>query len=307
MTAPDRGVSVVIPTYGRPAWCVEAVRSALAQEGVDVEVLVAVDGPQPATEAALAEVLDPRLRVLVAPHGGRSAARNRALAAASRGHVAFLDDDDRYLPGGLRTLLDALARHPEAVLASGRAVATDEAGRELPGQRRKAARGRETCRDRLREQCLGRMPLNVTVAFPRRLLGHVRGFDEDVAIGEDWLFLLRAAEVGPFVDVPVPVVATRRHPGQTRHDPKTQEASLAVWLPRYFDDPRTPARAMALRRRLLARHLNWLSRNYRRVGDAAGYRRSFRAAVRADPRLLLHPKRLRRFLALALSRGSPSP
>jgi glycosyltransferase involved in cell wall biosynthesis len=213
VTAPDRGISVVLPTYGRAAWCVEAARSALAQEGVDVEVLVAVDGPQPDTEAALASLADARLRVLVAPHGGRSAARNRALAAATKAHVAFLDDDDRYLPGALRTLLDALARHPDAVLAS-------PWRRGLPG-RRKASRGRETCRDRLREQCLGRMPLNVTVAFPRRLLERVPGFDEDVAIGEDWLFLLRAAEVGPFVDVPVPVVATRRHPGQTRHDPRT--------------------------------------------------------------------------------------
>jgi len=306
VTAPDRGVSVVIPTHGRPAWCVEAVRSALAQDGVDVEVLVAVDGPQPATEAALAAVADPRLRVLVGPHGGRSAARNRALAAATRAHVAFLDDDDRYLPGALAALLDALGRHPEAVLASGRAVATDETGRELPGQRRKASRGRETCGDRLESQCRGRMPLNVTVAFPRGLLAHVGGFDEDVAIGEDWLFLLRASESGPFVDIPVPVTATRRHPGQTRHDPRTQEAALAVWLPRYFDDPRTLARARSLRRRLLARHLNWLSRNYRRVGDEAGYRRCFRAAVRADPRLLLHPKRLRRFVTLALTRGIPS-
>ncbi len=305
MTASDRGVSVVLPTYGRPSWCVEAVRSALGQEGVDVEVLVAVDGPQAETEAALDALADPRVRVLVAPHAGRSAARNRALVAATRAHVAFLDDDDRYLPGALRTLLDALARHPGAVLASGRAVATDAAGGVLPGQLRKASRGRETCRDRLLPQALGRMPLNVTVAFPRRLLAHVRGFDEDVAIGEDWLFLLRAAEVGPFVDVPVAVTATRRHPGQTRHDPRTQEASLSVWLPRYFDDPRTPARVRPLRRRLLARHLNWLSRNYRRVGDDAGYRRCFRAAVRADPRLLLHPRRLRRFLTLALTRGSP--
>src|SRR5262245_4498523 len=45
-TVNERRVSVVIPTRGRAAWCLEAVESARTQEGADVEVVVAMDGEQ---------------------------------------------------------------------------------------------------------------------------------------------------------------------------------------------------------------------------------------------------------------------
>src|SRR5207248_1457407 len=77
-----------------------------------------------------------------------------------------------------------------------------------------------------------------------------------------------------------------------------EEAALPAWTARYFDDPRTPAWARAMRPRLEGRHLNWIARNYRHAGDLAAARRCFLRAVRLDPTLLLHPRRLLRFAAL---------
>jgi glycosyltransferase involved in cell wall biosynthesis len=274
------------------------VRSALGQAGVDVEVVVSLDGDDPALAEALAALRDPRVRVVTHPAGGRSAARNRGLAVARHPLVAFLDDDDRLLPGGLAARVQALERHPQAVLVYGRPAVMDAQGREVAGSRRAAAKGRETCLDRHREQWLGRSLLPSTVLLRREVVERAGGFDEDLPTGEDWVFFLRAADVGPFVFLPVPTVLYRRHAGQVRGDPESQEAALPRWTGRYFDDPRTPPAARRYRRRLEGRHLNWIARNHRRRDDAAAARRCFEEAVRRDPSLLLHPRRFARWIAL---------
>ena len=58
-------VSAVIPTRNRPGLVVRATVSALEQTFRGLEVIVVVDGPDEATRQALAEIPDPRLRVIV--------------------------------------------------------------------------------------------------------------------------------------------------------------------------------------------------------------------------------------------------
>jgi glycosyltransferase involved in cell wall biosynthesis len=92
-------VSVVIPTYQRPDLISRAVRSALDQTGSPLEVIVVVDGDEPATREALAACTDPRLRVVVPGQRlGNAEARNAGVREARAEWVAFLDDDDEWLP-----------------------------------------------------------------------------------------------------------------------------------------------------------------------------------------------------------------
>jgi glycosyltransferase involved in cell wall biosynthesis len=96
-------VSVVIPTYHRPALCARAVQSALKQSLRELEVLVVVDGLDDATVATLRQVNDPRLRVVLPPrHLGNADARNHAVEHAAADWVAFLDDDDLWMPAKLQ-------------------------------------------------------------------------------------------------------------------------------------------------------------------------------------------------------------
>jgi glycosyltransferase involved in cell wall biosynthesis len=108
-------VSTVIPTRGRPELVVRAVRSALAQTLAPHEVIVVVDGPDPATCQALLSLGDQRVRVIAleTPVGGAEA-RNLGARAASGDWIALLDDDDEWLPAKLERQLQAAVRQPGA-------------------------------------------------------------------------------------------------------------------------------------------------------------------------------------------------
>lgn len=92
-------VSAIIPTRNRPQLVLRAVRSALNQSYPHIEVIVVVDGPDPATVEALQTVVDGRLRIVALDQRvGGSDARNMGVRNAIAEWVAFLDDDDEWLP-----------------------------------------------------------------------------------------------------------------------------------------------------------------------------------------------------------------
>lgn len=110
-------VSVLIPTFERPELVPRAVASALAQTLSDLEVLVLVDGADRRTLDALAAFPDPRLRLVpLAERRGQAAALNAGAALAAGRFVAFLDDDDEWMPEKLElqvaTAERSTHRHP---------------------------------------------------------------------------------------------------------------------------------------------------------------------------------------------------
>ncbi|MBD2017633.1 glycosyltransferase [Microcoleus sp. FACHB-53] len=102
-------VSVVIPTYRRPLLVKRAVQSALAQTLSQIEVIVVIDGPEQSTREALTTIDDSRLRVIELPSNqGSCSARNTGVAAAQAKWVAFLDDDDEWMPQKLERQLEVV-------------------------------------------------------------------------------------------------------------------------------------------------------------------------------------------------------
>jgi glycosyltransferase involved in cell wall biosynthesis len=104
-------VSAVIPTRNRPELVCRAVRSVLSQTIRDLECVVVIDGPDEATERALSEIADPRLRILpLQENVGGCEARNLGGQSARGEWVALLDDDDEWLPYRLEKQLAAVAQ-----------------------------------------------------------------------------------------------------------------------------------------------------------------------------------------------------
>ena len=99
-------VSVVIPTRGRPVLLARAISTVLDQTVADIEVIVIVDGEDPDTVARLATIDDPRLRFHVnAKSLSSGVARNVGAGMATGLWLAFLDDDDEWLPTKLERQL----------------------------------------------------------------------------------------------------------------------------------------------------------------------------------------------------------
>jgi glycosyltransferase involved in cell wall biosynthesis len=99
-------VSVIITTYKRPHLVTRAIDSALAQTLGNIEVIVIVDGPDPEAEAVLTKIDHPKFRFVVLPQNVKLAgARNAGVKEAKGTWVAFLDDDDEWLPNKLELQL----------------------------------------------------------------------------------------------------------------------------------------------------------------------------------------------------------
>ncbi len=109
-------ISLIIPTQRRPGPLALALRSALAQQGVDparLELVVADNDAGPSARAVVeglaAEAPFPILYVHE-PRAGVANARNAAMERASGDLIAFLDDDEEAPPGWLAALIEVQAR-----------------------------------------------------------------------------------------------------------------------------------------------------------------------------------------------------
>ena len=103
-------VSVIIPTVNRPQLVLRAIRSVLAQTLAPLEIIVVIDGPDPVTARALQCFAGHRVWTMqLQQRSGPGAARNRGAASASGTWLAFLDDDDEWLPMKLERQLQAAA------------------------------------------------------------------------------------------------------------------------------------------------------------------------------------------------------
>ena len=114
-------VSIIIPTYKRAEDIRKAVNSALTQSLKEIEVIV-VDDNSPNTEDRLKtrEIIhdmqmdDERLIYIEHPENmNGSAARNTGIKAAKGEFVAFLDDDDEYLPDKMLIQYNQMKKLPD--------------------------------------------------------------------------------------------------------------------------------------------------------------------------------------------------
>jgi glycosyltransferase involved in cell wall biosynthesis len=111
-------VSVIIPTHNRVASLQKAVQSVLGQTFQDFEIIIINDASTDGTAVYLAGLIntDPRIHVITntEPLCG-SQSRNLGIQL-SQGHwLAFLDDDDVWMPEKLEIQLQTLAANPGAV------------------------------------------------------------------------------------------------------------------------------------------------------------------------------------------------
>lgn len=110
--SPSIRLSVIVPTCGRRTLA-RAVASALTQLSHEDEVIVVGDGPQPAAQA-FCRTISPVVQYVEGPmtRCWGNTQRQVGLRCAVGDYVAFLDDDDIFVPGALPVMKAAVAESP---------------------------------------------------------------------------------------------------------------------------------------------------------------------------------------------------
>lgn len=187
-------VSIITPAYNSSGFIAETLKAALAQTCRDFELIVVDDESTDGTIDVVHEVADgdPRVVVMVSPHGGPAAARNVALDAVRGQFIALLDSDDVWMPEYLESQLTILGRFHDRAIVTANAV---NRGGWLDGQTIwRSTRGvhRLSLRDLIRRED----SVCIMSVFRRDVVDRIGGFDRRYNGNEDYEFWLRAANAG---------------------------------------------------------------------------------------------------------------
>jgi O-antigen biosynthesis protein len=188
-------VSVVVRTKDRPELLREALESLAAQTYRDFEVVVVNDSDAPLGK----EVIDLdglRIRVVwPGPPHGRARAANAGVNAAEGTWVAYLDDDDLFLPDHLETLVGTLEGQDRVQAAYTATLIVHQV-------RGEDGTYRETGREPVFEYPFDPERLIFSNTIPLLCLMHRRSlfleagrFDEAFDLYEDWDFLIRLSRL----------------------------------------------------------------------------------------------------------------
>ena len=202
-------ISVIIPTFNRSGYLIEALQSVLGQNHVDLELIVVDDGSSDDTVIRLQPFLS-RVRVHHQPHSGVSAARNAGIGMARGEWIAFLDSDDLWMPEKLSRQLHYLDRNPGLLICQTEEIWLRNGERLNPRKYHKKPSG--YCFPLLLDRCLVSPS---AVLLHRTLLDAVGVFDESLPACEDYDLWLRVGCRYPIGLVEEPLVIKRGgHPDQ---------------------------------------------------------------------------------------------
>ena len=228
-------VSVVMPVRNGEQYVVKALRSVLAQKGVDLEVVVVDDGSTDATRPRVEAVGDPRVRIVDGPQQGVAAAMNAGLDAALGRFVARCDSDDVFLPGRLAQQMAFLDEAPHYGAVCGRFETLDDAGRLIS---RPPAAG-ERARELTQELRHGTVRVHLCTYLARReaalATGGFRGYFKT---GSDIDFQLLLSEQTRVWYEPVARYGYRLHDGSLTHNHTRQLQRFNESMAREFQRQR---------------------------------------------------------------------
>jgi len=220
-------VSVIIPSFNHEAFVGRAVDSVLANDGIDLEVIVIDDGSTDASRDRLDDYAgNPKVHVHHQANQGAYAALNRGLELA-RGDVIFiLNSDDAFDSRRIQTLARRFEEKPDATLAASWIEVVDETGgqlgikeawRTLPPWPAPTAGPFLSALNDPRLALLETNWISTTsnIAFPATLVREHGLSFAPLRYAHDWDFILSACHLGNVDLVDEPLVQYRVHGANT--------------------------------------------------------------------------------------------
>jgi glycosyltransferase involved in cell wall biosynthesis len=254
---------VIILAYQEPAYLNGLLASLQQQTLQPAEILIVDDAS--GEEFTGQYQLPPNARLMVNPQRVALAAisRNRALREARGEFVAFIDQDDLWVPEKLAVQAAALEASPAALMHYTHLETVDADLRVLADQPRHWPLGHDALASLLRRNSIAYS----SAMMRRTALERVGLFDESIRAAADWDMWLRVAGEGIILEDARPMLKRRLHPRQWSKSPLMMAqggekvmAKAAAWVP-----AKRPDLGGLVRRR----HGRWL-RELARAQLAAG-------------------------------------
>lgn len=130
-------VSVIIPTYNRSGFLKVAIQSVIAQSYPHIEIIIVDDGSTDDTAKVMGQYQYQHqcshlpknsypIRCVYQPNKGVAFARNAGLEAARGKYIAYLDDDDLFLPQKISWQINKFHKNSNLGLVATGAYIVDE-------------------------------------------------------------------------------------------------------------------------------------------------------------------------------------
>lgn len=223
-------VSIIVPTYKRTSYLALILESIKHQTFQDFEILVVDDGTPNDENLNLCQQIEKVKYIKIENSGGPAKPRNVGIRAARGKYLAFVDDDDIWLPNKLEIQVNILESNPSFGLVHGCCEVISEEG---------VLQNRIIGRPGSTEVKHGHVPLkmvgNWTVMMPtsfvrKDVVDKVGFFNEMMpAAGEDTEFWVRCSFEADFYYYDTPLVYYRVHSKNISTDKRSY-----LFLPLYL-------------------------------------------------------------------------
>jgi glycosyltransferase involved in cell wall biosynthesis len=211
-------ITVIIPTFNRRKFIVEAVTSVLDQNIDDLEIIVVDDGSTDGTQDVLKPYMNV-IRYIYQENRGVSAARNRGVRESSGELLAFLDSDDLWSPGKLNAQINRVLGDDILSFQEVEWFVDHEEDREFLNQCKSVTWPRcDTSGyvlDPVLDVAAGRYFHLGTLLCRKSAFLEVGFFDENLCFGEDEDWFSRASMKMRFHYISEPFLKRRFHVNQT--------------------------------------------------------------------------------------------
>jgi glycosyltransferase involved in cell wall biosynthesis len=282
-------VSVIIPTHNRPEYLPTAIRSVLGQTYQDFEIIVVDDASTDETLEIVGSFDDERLRYLrLETSSGAAAARNKGIEKSAAEYLAFLDDDDEWLPDKLRLQVEKIensAAHVGMVYTG--YLAVERSTGQVIDIRRPTQRG-DLYHALLKDNWVSSTS---SVLMKRECVQKIGMFDETLPSFQDYDLWIRISKHFRIECVSEPLFRFYCHGQRIWTDLEALRAGMELMLSKYGD-------SRIVRKQFSHRYL-YLGVRYCEAGDIRKGRTAFLRAVR------LHALEPRHYFNLALSFAGP--
>lgn len=271
-------VSVIIPTKNRAHYVSLAIQSVLNQTFRDFEILVVDGASADNTKEVISEFDDPRIHYIRQKNDrGVSAARNLGIIRSRGEFIAFLDDDDLWMPRTLEKQFGLLNRKPWIGAVTSSCFLIRKDGRLL-GFWRPSMRGNiypKILEGNRIGNCSG-------VMVRRSCFDAVGLFDENLRAGEDWDMWIRLAKKCEFDKIDEPMFLYRIHEKRLSRNPYLKLQAARLIFDKFLPDTNLSAnRTEALKRW----HFRF-GQLYLEYGDKRRAKEEFTKAINMDPYFL---------------------